>query len=396
MAQNGKQTKSEGFRLAQLWTDERSRALIFQFALILALVIFITFIVSNTIQNLKTAGLASGYGFIFDTASFDINQRLIEYSSTSTYGRAIIVGGLNTILVAVLGIFASTIIGFSAGILRLSNNFLISRLVTVYIEFIRNVPVLLQIIFWWVILLALPKVRQSLSIGDSIFLNNRGVRLPSPIFEDGSLWILAAFILGLILTVCVRKWSVNRQAETGQTLPLGIITIVLVVILPMVIYFVIGQPIEFEIPVRGKFNLKGGVNVTPEFVALWLALSTYTGAFISEIVRSGILSVSKGQKEAARALGLKANLTMRKIVLPQALRVIIPPLTSQYLNLTKNSSLAVAIGYQDIVSIGDTVLNQSGQALEVISIFMAFYLTLSLGTSAFMNWYNKKIELVQR
>ena len=211
MAQNGKQTQSNGFQLTRLWTDERSRGLIFQFALVLALFIFIAFIVSNTIANLKTAGMASGYDFIYDTASFDINQRLIEYSSTSTYGRAIIVGGLNTIVVAIYGIFAATIIGFIAGILRLSKNFLISRLVTVYVEFIRNVPVLLQIIFWWVILLALPKVRQSLSIGDSIFLNNRGVRLPSPIFEDGSFFVLIAFVIGIILSLSIKIWSNKRQ-----------------------------------------------------------------------------------------------------------------------------------------------------------------------------------------
>ena len=340
--------------------------------------------------------MASGYDFIFDTASFDINQRLIEYSSTSTYGRAIIVGGLNTIVVAILGIFASTIIGFIAGILRLSRNFLISRLVGIYVEFIRNVPVLLQIIFWWVILLALPKVRDSLSIGDSIFLSNRGIRLPSPIYEEGSFLVLAAFIIAIALSLIIRRWSFKRQEVTGQTLPIWIIAPALIIFLPVIIFFMLGQPIGFETPVRSKFNLRGGFNVTPEFVALWLALSTYTAAFISEIVRAGISSVSAGQKEAARALGLKQNITMRKIILPQALRVIIPPLTSQYLNLTKNSSLAVAIGYQDIVSIGDTVLNQSGRVLEVISIFMLFYLTLSLATSAFMNWYNKKINLIER
>ncbi len=396
MAQNQDPSIKKNFQLIQLWTDERWRGLIFQFLLILALCILVAFIISNTIQNLKTAGMASGYDFIFDTASFDINQRLIEYSSTSTYGRAIIVGGLNTIVVAILGIFASTIIGFIAGILRLSRNFLISRLVGIYVEFIRNVPVLLQIIFWWVILLALPKVRDSLSIGDSIFLSNRGIRLPSPIYEEGSFWVLAAFIIAIALSLIIRRWSFKRQEVTGQTIPVWIIAPALIILLPVIIYFMLGQPIGFEIPVKSKFNLRGGFNVTPEFVALWLALSTYTAAFISEIVRAGILSVSAGQKEAARALGLKQNITMRKIILPQALRVIIPPLTSQYLNLTKNSSLAVAIGYQDIVSIGDTVLNQSGRVLEVISIFMLFYLTLSLATSAFMNWYNKKINLIER
>ena len=396
MAQNRDPSIKKTFRLIQLWTDERWRGLIFQFLLLLALCILVAFIISNTVQNLKTAGMASGYDFIFDTASFDINQRLIEYSSTSTYGRAIIVGGLNTIVVAILGIFASTIIGFIAGILRLSRNFLISRLVGIYVEFIRNVPVLLQIIFWWVILLALPKVRNSLSIGESIFLSNRGVRLPSPIYEDGSSWVLAAFIIAIVLSLIIKRWSFKRQEITGQILPIGIIMPALIIFLPVSVYFMLGQPIGFETPVKSKFNLRGGFNVTPEFVALWLALSTYTAAFISEIVRAGILSVSTGQKEAAQALGLKQNIIMRKIILPQALRVIIPPLTSQYLNLTKNSSLAVAIGYQDIVSIGDTVLNQSGRVLEVISIFMLFYLTLSLTTSAFMNWYNKKINLIER
>ncbi|MEE2957186.1 MAG: amino acid ABC transporter permease [Pseudomonadota bacterium] len=396
LEQTGEPKKKTELKIVRLWTNERWRGVIFQCALIFGVALFIGFIVSNTVKNLESAGLASGYGFLVDTASFDINQRLIDYSSTSTYGKAIVIGGLNTILVAILGVIAATIIGFMAGILRLSNNFLISRLVTVYVEFIRNVPVLLQIIFWWVVLLALPKVRESFSIGDSIFLNNRGVRLPSPVFEDGSAIVLVALVTGILATYCIKWWSRIRQEKTGKIFPVGIVAVTLILLLPFIVYLIIGQPIEFNSPTRGRFNLRGGFNVTPELVALWLALSTYTAAFISEIVRSGILSVSQGQKEAARALGLRPNVTMRKIVFPQALRVIIPPLTSQYLNLTKNSSLAVAIGYQDIVSIGDTVLNQSGQALEVISIFMVFYLTLSLMTSAFMNWYNKKIELVER
>ncbi len=380
----------------RLWTNERVRGLIVQAFLLLGLVVFIGFIVSNTVENLKTAGLASGYGFLADTASFDINQRIIEYSSTSTYGRAIVVGGFNTIVVAVLGILMATVIGFLAGILRLSNNFLLSRMITVYVEFVRNVPVLLQIIFWWIILLSLPKVRNSISMGDAVFLNNRGVRLPSPSLEPGSIYVFLAFLIGVLGLFLLARWAKIRQERTGETFPVGLAALALLFGLPGIVYFVAGQPIDFSVPTRGRFNLKGGFNVTPELVALWLALSTYTAAFISEIVRSGILSVSKGQVEAAQSTGLRSNLIMRKIILPQALRVIIPPLTSQYLNLTKNSSLAVAIGYQDIVSIGDTVLNQSGQALEVISIFMVFYLSLSLLTSAFMNWYNKKIELTER
>ena len=383
-------------RASRLWTDERARGVLFQLLLILGLALAVAFVAANTIANLQRAGLASGYGFLVDTAAFDINQRLIQYDSTSTYGRAFVVGGLNTILVAALGIVAATVIGFIAGVLRLSNNFLVSQIVAVYVEFTRNVPVLLQIIFWWVIMLALPRVRDSISLGDTVFLNNRGIRMPSPVFADGSSLLLLALAVGVVATFLVSRWARARQDATGQRFPLGWAGLALIVGLPLAAYLVLGRPIGFDAPVMGKFNLRGGFNVTPELIALWLALSTYTGAFISEIVRSGILSVNRGQTEAAGALGLRPGLTMRRVVLPQALRVIIPPLTSQFLNLTKNSSLAVAIGYQDLVSIGDTILNQSGQALEVISIYMVVYLCLSLLTSAFMNWYNARIALVER
>ncbi len=389
-------TDGGGFDISRAWADERVRGVIFQIAMVLGLVAVAVFIVLNTIANYEEAGLSFGYGFLFDTANFDINQRLAEYASTSTYGRAFVVGALNTILVAVMGVAAATFIGFVTGVLRLSNNFLVSRIVAVWVEFTRNVPVLLQIIFWWLFMLALPKVRQSLSIGDTVFLNNRGVRLPSPIFEDGSAIVLATVLAGIVATVAVRLWAKKRQDTTGRTFPVGWAGLGLIAGLPLAVYFILGQPLAFDVPVQKRFNLQGGVSITPELVALWLALSTYTGAFISEIVRSGILAVSRGQTEAAGALGLRRGQTMRLIVLPQALRVIVPPMTSQYLNLTKNSSLAVAIGYQDIVSVGDTILNQSGQAIEVISLYMAFYLTLSLITSAFMNWYNNRIALVER
>ncbi|WP_038097472.1 amino acid ABC transporter permease [Thioalkalivibrio sp. HK1] len=383
-------------RVQRIWTDERARGVILQLLLILALLLVLAFIVSNTVANLQRAGLASGYGFLGSTASFDINQRLIQYDSTSTYGRAFVVGGLNTILVACLGILAATIIGFVAGVMRLSRNFFISRIVGAYVEFTRNVPLLIQIIFWWVVILALPKVRDGISFGDTLFLNNRGVRLPAPIIEDGAGIILVALALGIAITWQIARRARKRQDETGQIFPVVRTGFALIIGLPLVTYFLAGSPIDFDIPVAGKFNLKGGFNITPELVALWVALSTYTGAFIAEVVRAGILSVGKGQTEASGALGLRPGLTMRKIILPQALRVIIPPLTSQYLNLTKNSSLAVAIGYQDIVSIGDTIMNQSGQALEVISIYMLFYLTISVLTSLFMNWYNARIALVER
>ena len=387
---------SAGFDIRRIWSDERARAALFQILVVLGLALFIAFIVSNTIANLQSRGMEPGFGFLTDQAFFDINQKLIEYSSTSTFGRALIVGLLNTLLVSALGIIAATVIGFSAGILRLSHNWLLSRLVTAYVELTRNVPVLLQIIFWWGILTGLPRVRESLSLGDAVILNNRGVRFPAPILEDGFGWVIMAFLAGIAATVVLVRWARRRQAETGETFPVFLVGLGLLILLPVAAYFILGQPLEWELPRRERFNYAGGINVTPELVALWFALSIYTGSFISEIVRSGILSVSKGQTEAAYAIGLPPGLTMRKIVIPQAMRVIIPPLTSQYLNLTKNSSLAIAIGYQDLVSIGGTILNQSGQAIEVVGIWMAVYLSLSLLTSGFMNWYNKRIALVER
>jgi general L-amino acid transport system permease protein len=386
----------DSFDVRRLMTDERSRAVVLQLLVLLGVALFIAFIVSNTIANLQNAGLASGFGFLNDTAFFDINQRLIDYTSQSTFGRALIVGLLNTILISALGIIAATVIGFIGGVLSLSNNWIVSRMVATWVEFTRNVPVLLQIIFWWAILTSLPKVRDSMSLGDVAYLNNRGLRTPAPTFEPGMEWVIGASILAIVAAIAVSRWAHKRQDVTGQTFPSGWAGLGLIVGVPLIIYFIVGQPLDWDVPERTRFNFRGGFNVTPELIALWFALSTYTGAFISEIVRSGIRSVSRGQSEAALALGLSNNQTMRLVIIPQALRVIIPPLTSQYLNLTKNSSLAIAIGYQDLVSIGGTILNQSGQALEVVGIWMAVYLTLSLATSAYMNWYNKRIALVER
>ncbi|MCZ6844685.1 MAG: amino acid ABC transporter permease [Alphaproteobacteria bacterium] len=396
MASTTLTTETGGFKVRRLWTDERSRSIIFQLLVVLGLALFIAFIVSNTIANLQRAGLASGFGFLTEPAFFDINQRLIQYTSESTFGRALIVGLLNTILVSALGIVAATLLGFSAGVMRLSQNWILSRLVTAYVEMTRNVPVLLQIIFWWSILTELPKVRDSLSLGGAFILNNRGVRMPSPVLEPGFGWVFGAFIVGAIATFLVAKWAKRRQDETGQTFPMLWVGLGLLIGLPVIVHFILGQPLAWDMPERMRFNYRGGFNITPELIALWFALSTYTGAFISENVRAGIMAVSKGQSEAAFALGLRPNQTMRMIIIPQAMRVIIPPLTSQFLNLTKNSSLAIAIGYQDLVSIGGTILNQSGQALEVVAIWMGVYLSLSLLMSGYMNWYNKRIALVER
>ena len=387
---------AERITLRTIWFDRRGRGFLLQLIVLLLVAVFFAAITSNTIANLQKAGLTSGFGFLGDQAFFDINQRLIDYTSQSSFGRALIVGLLNTVLVSSLGIITATIIGFFAGILRLSNNWLVSRLITAYVEITRNVPLLLQIILWWAILTSLPKVRDSISFFGSFFLNNRGLRAPSPNFESPFIWVGITLVLCLIVTVSISIWSRRRQKLTGKTFPITLAGVFLLIIIPLFVYYSLGQPINWDIPARTRFNFRGGFNITPELLALWIALATYTGAFISEIVRAGVLSVSTGQSEAAFSLGLRKNHTMRLIVIPQALRVIIPPLTSQYLNLTKNSSLAIAIGYQDLVSIGGTILNQSGHALEVVAIWMVVYLSLSLATSVFMNWYNNRISLVER
>ncbi|HHG3079136.1 TPA: amino acid ABC transporter permease, partial [Vibrio parahaemolyticus] len=319
-------------------------------------------------------------------------------NETYSYGRTFIVGLLNTALVSVLGIILATAIGFTMGVARLSTNWLVSRLAAVYIETFRNIPLLLQIFFWYfAVLQALPSARQSLSLGEAIFLNVRGLYFPAPVFNEGSGVVIAAFVIGLIATISISIWARNKQRLTGQQTPMGRIGLGLLVGLPLLVCFVSGMPISLEYPELKGFNFKGGISIIPELAALLLALSVYTAAFIAEIVRSGINAVSHGQTEAAMSLGLPRAKTLKLVVIPQALRIIIPPLTSQYLNLTKNSSLAMAIGYPDLVSVfAGTTLNQTGQAIEIIAMTMGVYLTLSLLTSALMNLYNRKVALVER
>jgi general L-amino acid transport system permease protein len=355
--------------------------------------------VTNAIDNLRRAKIASGFGFWDQTAGFDISQSLIDYSSsTSTYGRAFWVGLCNTLIVAGLGIVFATILGFLIGIGRLSKNWLVSRLAGGYVELIRNLPVLLQLLFWYnAVLKALPDVRDSLVIGGGAFLNNRGLFVPQPIFHEGFGAVLAAFLIGIAGSIAFRIWARRRQERTGQQAPVLWVALGLVVGLPLVVFVLAGSPIEFSYPERSRFGVRGGIELLPEMVALLFGLAIYTAAFIAEVVRAGILAVSHGQTEAASSLGLRPGPTLRLIVLPQAMRVIIPPLTSQYLNLTKNSSLAVFVGYPDLVMVfAGTVLNQTGQAVEVIAITMLVYLTISLVTSLFMNWFNRRMALVER
>ncbi|WP_274056178.1 amino acid ABC transporter permease [Vibrio parahaemolyticus] len=374
------------------------RSAIFQIIAIAALVFFFYTIINNALNNLDARGIATGFGFLNQEAGFGIGLTLIEYNETYSYGRTFIVGLLNTALVSVLGIILATAIGFTMGVARLSTNWLVSRLAAVYIETFRNIPLLLQIFFWYfAVLQALPSARQSLSLGEAIFLNVRGLYFPAPVFNEGSGVVIAAFVIGLIATISISIWATNKQRLTGQQTPMGRIGLALLVGLPLLVYFVSGMPISLEYPELKGFNFKGGISIIPELAALLLALSVYTAAFIAEIVRSGINAVSHGQTEAAMSLGLPRAKTLKLVVIPQALRIIIPPLTSQYLNLTKNSSLAMAIGYPDLVSVfAGTTLNQTGQAIEIIAMTMGVYLTLSLLTSALMNLYNRKVALVER
>lgn len=390
---------------ASLVNDPKVRGLFYQALLIAALVFFGYFIVTNTVANLERQNIASGWGFVENTAGFGIIQSLVPYAETSTYGQAIFVGFLNTLMVAVVGIFFATFIGFVVGIARLSNNWVINQIAYWYVELVRNVPLLLQIFFWYfAVLRAVPGKREKWSLFDTFHLNIAGLRMPKPIWEDGSGFIGIALIIGIVASVVVSRWARKRQDETGQQFPVFWTALGLIIGLPVITYFVTGMPMYLEHPnfvetgpiLRRGFELGVGFNLIPEFLALTTALAIYTAAFIAEIVRAGIQAVSHGQTEASHALGLRNGPTLRLVVIPQAMRVIIPPLTSQYLNLTKNSSLAVAIAFPDLVSVGGTVLNQTGQAIEIIAIWMAVYLSLSLITSAFMNWYNQRMALVER
>ena len=378
--------------------DARFRALVFQLVALAAVIAAGVYLVSNTATNLEARNIASGFGFLQREAGFAIGETtLIQYSPADTYLRALAVGLANTFRVALLGIVLATIVGTLVGLARLSTNWLVSRLATLYVEVLRNVPLLVQLFFWYAIISEnLPSPRAALNPLPGVFLSNRGIALPTLVYEIAHAWVLGAFLVGVLLAWRVSVWARRRQARTGAQFRAFWTGLGLVLGLPLLAFLLAGAPAQLELPALAGFNFSGGATLTPEFAALLAGLTIYTAAFIAEIVRAGVLAVQRGQFEAADALGLRRGLAMRLVVLPQALRVIVPPLTSQYLNLTKNSSLAVAIGYPDIVSIANTAINQTGQAIEGIAIIMAVYLTISLSISAFMNWYNKRIALVER
>ncbi|MFB9952012.1 amino acid ABC transporter permease [Rhizobium puerariae] len=377
--------------------DPKFRGIFFQALTLLIVIAAGWWIFDNTAANLARSGTASGYGFLRGRAGFDIGQALIPYTSDSTYGRAILVGFLNTVLVAVLGIATATIVGFVVGLGRLSKNWLIAKLCTLYVEVFRNIPVLLIIFFWYKgVLDSLPQVRDSIALPFNVFLNNRGLAFPRPIWGDGAWLIPVAFVVGILATAAMARWAKRRQAETGKQFHTIWTGIGLIAGLPILAFLVMGAPLTFDLPIAGRFNLTGGARILPEFVALYVALSLYTASFIAEVIRAGIRGVAKGQGEASFALGLQPSQATRLVVVPQAMRIIIPPLTSQYLNLTKNSSLGVAIGFPELFSTTSTTLNQTGQAVEAISIMLTVYLAISIATSVFMNWFNAKMALVER
>ncbi len=378
-------------------SDPTVRAVVYQVLVIGAVVAVGWYLISNTLDNLSRRSIATGFGFLEREASFGIGESLIDYSPQNSYGRAFLVGILNTLKVSVIGIVLATLLGTVVGIARLSSNWLIAKLASIYVEIVRNVPPLLQLFFWYALVTeSMPPVRQALNPIPGVYLSQRGLFVPVPAADP--VWGQMGFALaiGVIAVIFLRRWATVRQARTGQPFPTGWATLGLLVGLPLIAWVAGGAPTALDVPHLVGFNFRGGVVVSPEFFAILTGLVVYTAAFIAEVVRSGILAVNWGQTEAARALGLPATETLRLVILPQALRVIVPPLTSQYLNLTKNSSLALAIGYPDLVSIANTTLNQTGQAIEGVAMIMGTYLSISLCISLFMNWYNKRIALVER
>ncbi|MDU9050086.1 MAG: amino acid ABC transporter permease [Candidatus Electrothrix sp. Rat3] len=389
-------SKSEA--IARWWNQGRNRALLFQVLLILGTVLFFFLIGANALGNLEQQGITSGFAFLSQKAGFGIIQTLVSYNESSTYARTFLVGLLNTILISVLGIICATVLGFLVGVARLSSNWLIAKLAAIYIEIFRNLPLLLQVFFWYfAVLRALPLPRNSLHIGNWFFLNIRGIYIPRPLPEQGFALLGMIFLMSIAGVCALKIYARKYQEKTGTELPILSASLAIFIIPSAITWFATGRPLYWELPSLQGLNFKGGMVVIPELAALLLALTVYTSSLIAEIVRSGILSVSHAQTEAARSLGLPQRKILRLVVIPQAMRVMIPQMTSQYLNLVKNSSLATAIGYPDLVSVfAGTSLNQTGQAIEIIAMTMAVYLTINLTISWLMNQYNARVLLQEQ
>jgi general L-amino acid transport system permease protein len=390
-------TRQEEPNQIPFWHDPDKRAIIYQVVVLSLVLLLGYYIFRNTQANLQRQAIATGFGFVDHEAGFEIGESMIPYSAANTYARALVVGLLNTLKVSFLGVVLTIMLGIVVGVARLSSNWLLSRLAAAYIEVLQNIPVLLQLFFWYSIFHdGLPSPNRSLNPLQGIFFNNRGFYFPIPADHPAFRWVWAGFFLALSIIYFLRRWARARQDRTGLAFPVTSVSLGLIVILPFVAWAVAGAPTKMSIPRLSGFNFEGGISFSPEFGALLLGLVLYTSAFVAEIVRAGIQAISKGQTEAAMSIGLKQSHILSLVILPQALRVIIPPLTSQMLNLTKNSSLAVAIGFPDFVSVANTTINQTGQAIEGVALIMVVYLFISLVTSAYMNWYNKKKALVER
>ena len=379
------------------WNDPDKRAIFYQIATLIAVALLGYYLISNTIDNLARQSISTGFGFLEKEASFEIGESVIPYSAADTYARALWVGVLNTLKVSFIGIVITVILGTIIGIARLSSNWLVSKLAAIYIEVFQDIPVLLQLFFWYAIFYEmLPPPRAAVSPVAGVFLSNRGLVFAVPESHPAHKYMLFALVIAVGAVVLMRRWARQRRDRTGRPFPVVRVGLSTIVGLPLLVWAVAGAPVAMNVPELSGFNFEGGANLSPEFGALLLGLVLYTAAFVAEIVRAGIQSVSRGQTEAALAIGLRPGQVLNLVILPQALRVIIPPLTSQMLNLTKNSSLAVAIGYPDFVSVANTTINQTGQAIEGVALIMLVYLCFSLLTSLFMNWYNKKMALVER
>ena len=389
---------ARGAKLSTWLNDQRARGVIYQALLLVCIAGLSGLAIDNALTNMRARGIPMGFGFWNEVAGFEINFHLIEYSGLSTYGQAFWVGLLNTLLIAVICIPLATLLGFAIGVARLSPNWLLSRSALVYTSVLRNTPLLLLLLFWYnAVLKSLPGPRQSISIGDVVFLNTRGLYLPMPVPRDQAVWFTAAIATALVLAAGFREWARRRQERTGEQAPITAVAVALIIALPAIVSVAGGAPFGFDIAKLSGFNLKGGLQIIPEMAALIFGLVTFTASFIAEIVRAGLLAVAAGQSEAAAALGLHRGLTMKLVVIPQAMRLITPPLTSQYLNIVKNSSLAVFIGYPDLVQVfAGTVLNQTQAAVQVMAITMAVYLFISLAVALALNLFNARTALKER
>ena len=381
-----------------LLRNQKIRGILFQLLTVIGLVAFLWYIGTNTVANIEQRGIQTGFGFLNGTSGFGIDQSPIAYSEESTHGRVFIVGLLNTLIIAFVGILCATIVGLIIGILRLSRNWLIAKLAKSYVDFFRNIPLLLQILFWYnVVLRSMPNPKQSYNFFDTIFINNRGLYFPQPEYNATFFTILVSLFVALFASIALNTWANRRKESTGQDFTVFPFALGMFVLLPILAYFIGGTHLNFSFPELRGFNFKGGKVLSPEFLALTFALTIYTATFIAEAVRSGIAAVSHGQKEAASSMGFSPYQSLKLVVLPQAIRIAIPPIINQYLNLIKNSSLATAVGYPELVTVfAGTSLNQVGQAIEIISMTMLVYLVISLVVSAILNWFNHKMKIKER